>query len=151
MAKDALKGLQKDLRDVAKALEKIGADKSELRQASMKAGNNLADEIRKQIMPISQTGRLLGSVRVNKLTAGVAVTIGNRKVPYAAPINFGWLRVGPDHKKMDSSKNVKKGKPNILPKRFMEKSIRNERAKTVMIWIEELEKLTKKYERKANS
>ena len=147
---ETFSGMKRDLMRVAQSLEKMGADKSELRHASERAGDVMAGAIRVTLMPHSRTGKLLSTVRVNKLTTGVAVTIGNKKVPYAAPINFGWLFVGPGHKKSDQAKRIKTGKPNIMPRRFMEKGIRNSRERTINIWLEELDKLLKKYERKAN-
>jgi len=147
---DPFYGLQRDLAGVASALVKLGADKAELRQASIKSGEVLANAIRVGIMPITKSGALLNSVRVSRLTTGVAVTIGNKNVPYAAPRNFGWLFVGPGHKKADTSKRIKTGRPNIKPSRFLEKGIRNSRERSIRIWIEELHNLVAKYERKTN-
>lgn len=148
--KDPFYGLSKDLAGVAQALMKIGASKAELRQASMKSGEVLANAIRVNVMGITRTGKLLSTIKVGRVTTGVKVTIGNKKVPYAGPINFGWMTVGSKHVKSPDSKKRKEGKPNITPARFMEKAIRNSRERSIAIWTEELHKLVMKYERKTN-
>lgn len=149
--KSPLGDLQRQLSSVARNLSQMGVDKSELRQASSRSGDVLAGAIRVQTMRISRSGKLANTVRTGKTTSGVVVRIGNARVPYAAPVNFGWLFVGSGHKKMASSKNVKKGKPNIMPRRFMEKGIYAARERSITIWVQELHKLVTKYERKHNA
>lgn len=148
---DPLGELGKQLSSVATQLSKMGADKSELRQATQKSGDVLAGAIRVKLMSNTRSGKLLSTVRTARTTNGVAVKIGNKRVPYAAPVNFGWLFVGPGHKKMDSSKRAKTGKPNIKPRRFMEKGIYAARERSINIWITELHTLVEKYERKHNA
>lgn len=127
----------------------LGATKQELGKASYEAGSITARSIQ-AFMP-RRTGKLASTVKASKLGTKVVVTVGNNTTAtYAAPVNFGWLFVGPGHQKSPKAQSAKKGQPNIKPKRFIEKALRTTRQRVLDTYIDELQKLVHKYERKAN-
>lgn len=140
-----------NLYKMQRALIEMGASKQELAKATYEAGQITARSVQAFISPISRTGKLRSTVKASKLARKVVITVGNNTTAkYAAPINFGWLFVGSGHQKSPSASRIKKGKPNIMPARFMEKAIRATRQRVLDTYLDELQKLVNKYERKIN-
>lgn len=138
-----------NLYKMQKALIEMGASKQELAAASYEAGQITARSM--QAFVPTRSGKLRSTIKASKVARKVVVTIGNNTTAtYAAPVAFGWLFVGPGHEKAARSKRPKTGKPNILPSRFIEKAIRATRQRVLDTYIDSLEKLVKKYERKVN-
>jgi hypothetical protein len=138
-----------NLYKMQKALIEMGASKKELADVSFEAGQITARSI--QAFIPTKTGKLRSTVKAARVARKVVVTVGNNTTAtYAAPVAFGWLFVGPGHEKAAKSKHVKTGKPNITPRRFMEKAIRSTRQRVLDTYIDGLQKLVNKYERKVN-
>jgi len=139
----------RNLKQVQNALKELGVSNQELGRASFEAGSITARSIQ-AFMP-RRTGKLASTVKASKLGTKVVVTIGNNTTAtYAAPVNFGWLFVGPGHQKSPRAERSKTGTPNIKPRRFIEKALRTTRQRVLDTYIDELQKLVHKYERKAN-
>lgn len=150
MAQEGISVRIPNLYKMQRALIEMGASKKELANASFEAGQITADAI-KGFIPV-RSGKLRSTVKAARVARKVIVTVGNNTTAtYAAPVAFGWLFVGPGHEKMAKSKHVKTGKPNITPRRFMERAIRATRQKVLDTYIDNLQKLVDKYERKVNS
>lgn len=82
-----IEGLNKLLR----AMEKLDdAAKDDLANAALKAGQPVLEEARATAPYL--TGALSRSIRLVKTARGVKVRAGNKRVPYAMPIHFGWAR-----------------------------------------------------------
>lgn len=88
-----------------RTMRKAGADLGELRQANRAAANTVAAAAR-PMTPVGKPrprrgrgrpkapGRLMRSIRTSaSLKAGI-VKAGNRRVPYAAVIHYGWRARG---------------------------------------------------------
>lgn len=137
-----------NLRQIQKALLDLGVTKQELGQASFEAGQITARSIQ-AFMPV-KTGKLRSTVKARKSATKVIVTVGNNTTAtYAAPVNFGWLFVGPGHDKAPKSKRTKSGRPNILPNRFIEKALRNTRQRVLDTYIDELQRLVNKHQKES--
>jgi HK97 gp10 family phage protein len=81
----------KGLRSSIKALQAIGVDAAEIKQAGNDAGEIVAREAR-NLVPV-RTGNLRNSIRTSKALNKVSVSAGNNgKVPYANPIHWGWFK-----------------------------------------------------------
>lgn len=81
-----VEGLNKTVR----ALEKFGADVADLKGTFSEIaaeGARLASSYAPR-----RTGRLAATIRGNKSKNKAVVTAGRARVPYAAPINYGWPR-----------------------------------------------------------
>jgi hypothetical protein len=122
-----------NLKQIQEAIVGLGATKQELGQASYEAGQITARSIQAFMQPFRRSGKLLSTVKAKKLGTKVVVTIGNNTTArYAGPQNFGWF------------------KHNIKPQRFVEKALKATRQRVLDTYINELQKLVNKYERKAN-
>jgi HK97 gp10 family phage protein len=81
----------KGLRSSIKALQAIGVDAAEIKQAGNDAGEIVAREAR-NLVPV-RSGNLRNSIRTSKALNKVSVSAGNNgKVPYANPIHWGWFK-----------------------------------------------------------
>ena len=81
----------KGLRSSIKALQAIGVDAAEIKQAGNDAGEIVAREAR-NLVPV-RTRNLRNSIRTSKALNKVSVSAGNNgKVPYANPIHWGWFK-----------------------------------------------------------
>lgn len=122
-----------NLKQIQDAIISLGASKKELGEASYEAGQITARSIQAFMSPYRKTGKLLSTVKAKKLGTKVVVTIGNNTTAkYAAPQNFGWF------------------KKNIKPQRFVEKALKATRQRVLDTYLDELQKIVNKYERKAN-
>lgn len=84
MAVVRVKGLNECLR----ALNRIGADFEELKDAN----KSLGDEIARRAAALAPriTGRLASSIRANRAKKRVTVKAGGARVQYAGVIEYGW-------------------------------------------------------------
>jgi hypothetical protein len=74
-----------------KALQAIGVPDSEIKAAGTAAGELVAAEAR-TLVPV-RTGALRQTIRVSKALNKVEIKAGNdSKIPYAAPIHWGWWK-----------------------------------------------------------
>lgn len=84
MAVVRVKGLNETLR----ALNRLGADFEELKDANKKLG----DEISSRAAAVAPrlTGALASSIRSNRAKKRVSIKAGGARVPYAGVIEYGW-------------------------------------------------------------
>ncbi len=119
------------LKRIQATLKEMGVPNSEFAQASFEAGQITADAVREQIGTFSKSGKLLRSVKASKIMRKVQITVGRTKtVPYAAPLNYGYQ------------------KGNIEGKYFLQMGIRRSRQKMLDTYLDTLQELVHKYERK---
>lgn len=122
-----------NLKQVQDALKDLGVSNKELGEASFKAGNITANALRGIITPHSRTGKLRKTVKASKMQRKVVVSMGNNTtVKYAGLQNFGSKR------------------KNVPGQYFMQMAIRRTREYVLKTYINALEDLAKKAERKAN-
>jgi hypothetical protein len=121
------------LKNIQAHLKELGASNKEFGDASFKAANIAAEHVRTQIGTFSKSGKLLRSVKASRVMRKVQITVGSKtKVPYAAALNYGY-RAG-----------------KIEGKYFLQMGIRRARQKVLDTYLDELQKLADKYERKQN-
>jgi len=84
MAVVRVKGLNETLR----ALNKLGADFEELKDANKELGDEIAS--RAAALAPRLTGRLASSIRANRAKKRVSIKAGSARVPYAGVIEYGW-------------------------------------------------------------
>lgn len=89
------------LREVVRALEKVGVDIQDLKDVFAEIADRGARAVEAHVP--RKTGRLAGDVRGNRAKSKAVVAAGRSSVPYAGPINYGW----PDR--------------NIAPAEFMQR------------------------------
>jgi hypothetical protein len=115
------------LRETIKQLEALGATKQDFVEINLEAAQTVAKAAEPNV-PVydgtrnSKTGKryyyksggdLKASLRASKAKGYAAVVMGNRKVPYANPIHWGWLY----DKQNFVNKNIK---PNPFLKRALD-------------------------------
>jgi hypothetical protein len=115
------------------ALIDLGVSKQEMGQASFKAGTITANAIKGLMTPHKRTGKLLSTVKAQKLGTKVVIKVGNNTTAkYAGLQNFGSKRKG------------------VEGQYFMQMGIRRTRQYVLDTYLDELQKLVKKAERKTN-
>lgn len=116
------------------ALKQMGATNQEMGAASYKAGTVFAEALRGRMTPFKRTGKLLSTVKAKKLATKVTITVGNNTTAkYAGLQNFG---------------SKKKG---VEGHWFLQMTMRRTRQYVLKIYVDELQKLINKYERKVNN
>lgn len=119
------------LKKIQQTLKEMGASNAEFAQASQEAALVTAEAVKLQIGAFSKTGKLQRSVKASKIMRKVQITVGSKtKVPYAAALNYGY-RNG-----------------NIEGKYFLQMGVRRSRQKMLDTYLDALQKLVDKYERK---
>lgn len=122
-----------DLAKYQKALKDLGASNQELGEASFKAGNITASAIRGMMIPYKKSGKLLSTVKAGKQATKVVITIGNNTTAkYAGLQNYGSKR------------------KNVTARFFMQMGIRRTRQLVLDTYLDSLQKLINKFERKTN-
>lgn len=109
------------LRDLQKSLQAVGADKAEIARANYDAAETLI----RRALPLvpTLTGRLRASLRPARIQSGAVARAGNNnKLGYAAPIHWGWARVGASHKGVLRSSGVGAFR-NIKPQPFFSEAL----------------------------
>lgn len=120
------------LRETIKQLEALGADKAELVNMNMRAAETLISATR-PLVPV-RTGNLLDSIRASKTKGYAQVVMGNRRVPYANPIHWGWF--------YDKEWFIQK---NIKPNKFLYRALGNVSEKIMAEYDKDLQDLFDKY------
>jgi hypothetical protein len=119
------------IKKIQQSLKEMGASNAEFQQASFEAGTISADAVKLQIGTFSKSGKLQRSVKASKIMRKVQITVGSKsRVPYAAALNYGYR------------------KGNIEGKYFLQMGIRRSRQKMLDTYLDALQKLVDKYERK---
>jgi hypothetical protein len=119
------------LRELQKALKDLGATNKEMGEASFKAGTITANALKGIMTPDKKTGKLLSTVKALKMGTKVVVKMGNNTTAkYAGLQNFGSRR------------------KNVEGRYWMQMAIRRTRQLVLDTYLDELQKLVKKYERK---
>lgn len=122
-----------ELNKMIRAMREIGVEAKDLGAASQKAGEITASEIRNLMGPYSRSGKLRKTVKAKRMARKVVVTAGNNTtVKYAGLQNFG-------------SK-----KTEHVGHRFFEMAIRRTRQQVLDTYLDELQRLVDRAERKAN-
>jgi hypothetical protein len=119
--------------DIQKALKGLGATNKEMGEASFKAGTITANAIKGIMVPHKKTGKLLSTVKALKMGTKVVVKMGNNTTAkYAGLQNFGSRRKG------------------VEGRYWFQMGMRRTRQLVLDTYLNELQKLVKKYERQAN-
>jgi len=114
-----------------KALRDLGATNKEMQEASYEAGLITARSVQ-AFIPV-KTGKLRRTVKAGKAGTKVVVTIGNNTTAkYAGPVNYGWRD------------------QNIKGRYYLQRAIRNTRQRVLDTYLDALQRLINKYERKGN-
>jgi len=116
----------KELRRALKHLED-GTD--DLKDANQAAGQLVADEA-ETLVPVD-SGLLRSSIRAARQAKGASVLAGSGRVPYAAPIHFGWRA------------------RNIEPQPFLYDALDNRRDEVVEAYAKQVGQLVKRFDREA--
>ena len=82
----------KGLNEVLRALNQIGADFEELKDANKELGDEIS--ARAAALAPRLTGALASSIRSNRAKKRVSIKAGSARVPYAGVIEYGWPRRG---------------------------------------------------------
>jgi hypothetical protein len=119
------------LNNIQKALKDLGASNKEMGEASFKAGTITANAIKGIMTPYKKTGKLLSTVKALKMGTKVVVKMGNNTTAkYAGLQNFGSKRKG------------------VEGRYWMQMGIRRTRQLVLDTYLNELQKLVRKFERK---
>jgi hypothetical protein len=122
-----------NLKQMQAAIKALGVSNKEMGEASFRAGNITAQAIRGIMVPFKKTGKLLSTVKAQKLGTKVVVKMGNNTTAkYAGLQNFGSTR------------------KNVVGHFFMQMGIRRTRQLVLDTYYKELQKLVNKAERNAN-
>lgn len=79
------------LREMVRALERLGTEAQDLKEAFTRIGDMVASDAR-GLVPKGKTGRLAASIKPTKTKNKAAVRVGSARVPYAGVIEYGWPR-----------------------------------------------------------
>lgn len=121
-----------NLRQIQNALVELGVSKQELGQASFKAGTITAVKAA-ELVP-RRTGKLATTIKARKMASKVVVVAGNNTtVKYAGLQNFGSKRKG------------------VAGRYFFQMAIRRTRQEVLDTYLDELQNMVDKAERKTNA
>lgn len=79
------------LRETIRAMEQLGVEIGDMKDVMAAIAAKAAD-IMRPLIPLGPTGKLRASARGNRAKGKAVVTVGNARVKYANPINYGWPR-----------------------------------------------------------
>lgn len=109
------------LRDLQRSLKSVGADKTEIAQANYEAAETLIRAALPRVPVLS--GNLKSSLRPARTQGSAVARAGNNnRLGYAAPIHWGWARVGASHKGV-LTPNGKGAFRNIEPQPFFSEAL----------------------------
>lgn len=109
------------LGQLRKSLKAVGADKTEVANANYEAAETLVRAALPRVPVLS--GRLRGSLRPARTQASAIARAGNNgALGYAAPIHWGWARVGASHRGV-LTPNGKGAFRNIEPQPFFSEAL----------------------------
>lgn len=80
------------LRETLKALEQLGADADDLKDVFGPIGDKAAELIRARAP--KKSGRMAKTIKGTRTKNKAAVRAGGKRVPYLAPLNYGWASRG---------------------------------------------------------
>jgi hypothetical protein len=100
-------------------MKALGEPDDALKAALKQAAETMAAASRDTVP--DRTGKLKRSIRTSATARGAFVVAGNKGVPYANPIHWGWFR----DRKTDQAKRSSKGyiNKNIRPNPFFAKAL----------------------------
>lgn len=131
---------QVDVKAAIAALRRYGDEaKDEIKKVNLEAAR-LVEREAKQRVPV-RSGRLRASIRSSGQAGKGVVRAGNRSVPYANPIHWGW----------PSRPNAKWGTPGravggpIAENRFLTDALEDRRREVVELYKDELEALARRF------
>lgn len=109
------------LGQLQKSLKAVGADKTEIADANYDAAQTLIRAALPRVPVLS--GRLKSSLRPARTQASAVARAGNNgTLGYAAPIHWGWARVGASHKGVLTPNGVGAYR-NIEPQPFFSEAL----------------------------
>lgn len=79
-----IEGLSK----LTKELKDVGVDMDDLDQAFSQIAREAAEEMRKHVP--RRSGNLAATIKPGRSKNRAVVSVGSKRAPYAAPINYGW-------------------------------------------------------------
>lgn len=102
-----------------RTMKALGEPDEALKKALKQAADTMATASRDTVP--DRTGRLKRTIRTSATARGAFVLAGNKAVPYANPIHWGWFR----DRKSDAAKRSPKGyvNKNIKPNPFFAKAL----------------------------
>lgn len=121
------------LRDTIKDLQALGAEKQDFVDINLEAAEILMSAAR-PLVPV-RSGKLLGTMRASKTVQYAQVQLGKAKVPYAAPIHYGWY--------YDRNNFIKK---NIKPNPFLAKALRQNYDEIIKRYNESVQKVLNRFQ-----
>jgi hypothetical protein len=120
------------LKAINRSLKALDEDTTALAEANYEAARLLLRSAA-PLVPV-KTGALKQSLKASKTKAFAQVRGGSARVPYAAPIHWGWFR----------DKNTGKNK-NILPNPFLAKALKLTREEIFANYKANMDALIKKH------
>ena len=122
-----------NLNNIQKALKGLGATNKEMGEASFRAGTITKNAVQGLMTPDKKSGKLLSTVKAQKLGTKVVIKMGNNTTAkYAGLQNFGSKRKG------------------VTGRYWFQMGIRRTRQLVLDTYLKELQRLVNKYERQAN-
>ena len=122
-----------NLNNIQKALKGLGATNKEMGEASFRAGTITANAVKGLMTPDKKSGKLLSTVKAQKLGTKVVIKMGNNTTAkYAGLQNFGSKQKG------------------VTGRYWFQMGIRRTRQLVLDTYLKELQRLVNKYERQAN-
>lgn len=122
-----------NLKQIQDALRDLGISTKEMGEVSQKAGEITAQAIREVMTPHIRTGKLRSTVKAKRIARKVVVTVGNNTTAkYAGLQNFGSKR------------------KNVDGQYFVQMGMRRTRQRVLDTYLDGLQELVDKAERKAN-
>jgi hypothetical protein len=100
-----IEGLNKKVRD----LQELGLEVEDLKDAFSTIADEAA-EVVTSYAPVGETGALAASIRGNRAKSKAVVRAGKAAVPYAGPINYGWLE-----RNIEPAEYMQKGDQQMQP------------------------------------
>lgn len=123
-------------RKLRRELRRAGRSLDDLKEAGRAAANIVAERAR-TLAPKGPSGNLSADIRAGNIATGGIVKTGRKRIPYAGPIHWGWLKVGANY---SGGKYKPSQKRNIKPNPFLS----NAATETERIWVPVYEKYLEK-------
>lgn len=120
------------LKEINRNLKALGEDTTALADANFKAAQQLL-RVAEPRVPV-RTGALKNTLKASRTKASAQVRGGSTRVPYAAPIHWGWFR--------DKRTGVKR---NILPNPFLANALKLSRDEIFASYKRSMDALIEKH------
>lgn len=121
------------LKELTRNLSLLAADETGINQANYRAATTLL-QTAKPMVPV-RSGKLANSLKAGKAKRYAEVRAGSARVPYAAPIHFGWF--------YDKEYFIQK---NIRPNPFFYRALGLVYDDIIAKYNDDMEALIKKYQ-----